>query len=79
MSSCEYCKSIFQHKYSLKTHLATNKACLKIRGLDMDNKWQCSGCLIILSFKSQLLSHQEICKDFIKQEYNENVFVRGSI
>ena len=73
MSSCDYCKTIFQHKYSLKTHLATNKACLKIRGVEMNNQWQCKGCSIILSFNSQLLAHQEICKDFIKKEYDEKI------
>ena len=73
MSSCSYCKSIFQHKYSLKTHLATNKACLKIRGVEMNNQWQCKGCSIILSFNSQLLAHQEICKDFIKKEYDDKI------
>ena len=73
MSSCSHCKSIFQHKYSLKTHLATNKACLKIRGVEMNNQWQCKGCSIILSFNSQLLAHQEICKDFIKKEYDEKI------
>jgi hypothetical protein len=73
MSSCDYCKTIFQHKYSLKTHLATNKACLKIRGVEMNNQWQCSACSIILSFKSQLLAHQEICKEFIKKEYDDKI------
>ena len=73
MSSCEYCKTTFQSKYSLKTHLTTNKACLKIRGVEMNNQWQCKACLIIFPFNSQLLAHHEICKDFIKKEYYERI------
>ena len=73
MSSCKHCNTTFQSKYSLKTHLTTNKACLKIRGLSMENKWQCKACLIIFPFNSQLLAHQEICKDFIKKEYDEKI------
>ena len=73
MSSCDYCKTILKSKYSLKTHLVTNKACLKIRGVDMPNKWQCSACSIILAFNSQLLAHQDICKDFIKKGYDDKI------
>ena len=73
MSSCDHCNATLKSKYSLKTHLVTNKACLKIRGVDMPNKWQCSACSIILSFKSQLVAHQDICKDFIKKEYDEKI------
>jgi hypothetical protein len=39
----------------------------------MENKWQCKACLIIFPFNSQLLAHQEICKDFIKKEYDEKI------
>ena len=70
MSACEYCNSTFKSKYSLKTHLATNKSCLKSRGVEIENKWQCEGCLIVLSFKSHLICHQNICKQFIKKGNN---------
>jgi hypothetical protein len=73
MSACEYCNSTFKSKYSLKTHLATNKSCLKSRGVEIENKWQCEGCLIVLSFKSHLICHQNICKEFIKKGNNERV------
>jgi hypothetical protein len=39
----------------------------------MENKWQCKGCLINLTFKSHLIAHQDICKDFIKLEYTEKI------
>ena len=73
MSTCDYCKSIFTNKYTLKSHLINNKTCLKNRGLLMENKWQCKGCLINLTFKSHLIAHQDICKDFIKLEYTEKI------
>jgi hypothetical protein len=73
MSTCEYCKSTFTTKYTLKSHLINNKACLKNRGLIMENKWQCKGCLINLTFKCHLIAHQDICKDFIKKENDEKI------
>ena len=73
MAECEFCNSSFKSKYSLKTHLNNNKACLKNRGLELCSKFKCNGCNIILTLKSHLNFHQETCKEFIKYEMNQTI------
>lgn len=61
---CEYCKLVLKSKYTLKTHLVNNKACLKLRGLDMISKFTCNGCNTIFMNKTNLSIHLESCKKF---------------
>jgi hypothetical protein len=56
---CEFCKSQFVAKRSLKTHQQTAKYCLAIR--NKVSKFICSGCDKILSSCQRLLSHQQNC------------------
>jgi hypothetical protein len=65
-NTCEYCQSIFKTKYTLKSHISNNKSCLKTRGLSLNNNIKCKGCNIVLTHQSHLITHQEICRDYIK-------------
>ena len=71
MNSCEFCNSVFKTKYTLKSHLNNNKTCLKSRGLVMDSTNQCKGCSIVLTHKTHLDMHQEVCKEYIKYNYEQ--------
>ena len=62
---CEHCKSTFQNKTILKTHINTNKKCLASRGLSLQTKFICEGCNIMLITVSHLHSHYEICREYI--------------
>lgn len=63
--SCEFCKSIFKNKYTLKSHINGNKTCLKNRGLELKSNYICNGCNTICFTKHKLVVHQETCKDFL--------------
>jgi len=62
---CEHCKSTFQNKTILKTHINTNKKCLALRGLSLQTNFICEGCNIMLITVSHLHSHYEICRQYI--------------
>ena len=62
---CQHCKSTFQNKTILKTHINTNKKCLALRGLSLETKFICEGCNIMLITVSHLHSHYEICRQYI--------------
>ena len=68
---CEYCKIAVKSKYILKTHLTSNKACLKLRGLSMESKFVCSGCNMMFMNNSNLNTHIETCKKYILSKINE--------
>ena len=70
---CIFCKSIFKNKYNLKAHVKTNKTCLQSRGLTIEPKFKCEGCHIVLAYKSHLITHYEVCRDYIKYEYNKQI------
>jgi len=44
---CEYCKLVLKSNYNLKSHLKNNKACLKVRGLEMVSKFTCKDCNLL--------------------------------
>jgi len=62
-------------KYNLKNHLATNKKCLKLRGLEMDSNFICKGCNSSFANKTNMIIHTDICKKYIilkvKEEYEK--------
>jgi myosin heavy subunit len=62
---CSHCKSTFQNKTILKTHINTNKKCLASRGLSLQTKFICEGCNIMLITVNHLHSHYEICRQYI--------------
>ena len=68
---CEYCKLILKSKYILKAHLLNNKACLKIRGLEMESKFTCKDCNLSFISNINLNIHLEICKKYIIRIYQE--------
>ena len=73
--SCEFCNTIMKSKYNLKNHLATNKKCLKLRGLEMDSNFICKGCNSSFANKTNMIIHTDICKKYIilkvKEEYEK--------
>jgi len=72
--NCEFCSLALKSKYILKTHLTSNKACLKLRGLEMSTKFICDGCNMNLTSKMNLNVHIESCKKYsllkVKEEYD---------
>jgi len=74
---CEYCKLLCKTKYVLKAHLIRSKKCLKIRGLSLNNNFNCKGCHSIFATNSNLTIHQDSCKDFatlkIKEDFEEKI------
>lgn len=73
---CEFCKQIFKTKYTLKSHLINNKACLKLRGLSLESKFNCIACKFVFTNNINLNIHLESCKKYIilniEKEYKEN-------
>ena len=59
---CEHCKLVLKTKYILKTHLTSNKTCLKLRGLEMASQYTCSACNTPFISNLNLVNHQKICK-----------------
>jgi hypothetical protein len=57
---CEYCKTEFKNKSSLKYHQQNAKYCLEIQGKKQD-KFICNLCEKVLSSKQKLEQHQNIC------------------
>jgi len=66
--NCEFCKKEFKTKYTLKTHLVTNKLCLNLRGLSIDSKYKCNGCESLFTNNIHLNKHIEICKEYLIKE-----------
>ena len=56
---CEHCNIMVKSKYILKTHLVSNKTCLKLRGIELGNNFICKGCsttfINLDSFTGQIL------------------------
>jgi hypothetical protein len=69
--TCEFCKLTVKDKYSLKNHLIRNKNCLKTRGLSLVTKYRCKGCENSFLSKSDLVIHNDICKDYIIMKTRE--------
>lgn len=62
---CEHCKISVKTKYSLKSHLVNNKACLKLRGLTLDTQFICKGCDAIFMNNTNLSVHTDTCRKYI--------------
>ena len=64
MSSCEFCKTTFNTKSSLKNHLRTAKYCIQNRTETFTKEiviFDCKYCNKILSSKQNLNIHFQIC------------------
>ena len=69
--NCEFCHLTVKSKYILKTHLSNNKACLKLRGLEMTSKFMCIACDTHFTSKMNLNVHFESCKKYILLKMHE--------
>lgn len=74
---CEHCKLVLKTKYTLKTHLVNNKACLSKRGLEIKTNFNCIGCKAVFINNINLNSHFDICKKYIimkiREEYETKI------
>jgi acyl carrier protein len=73
-NECDICKTIFKSKYNLKSHLTTNKKCLKLRGLELTSSFVCKGCNAAFVNNKNMNIHLDSCKKYIilkvKEEYD---------
>ena len=73
-NECNICKTIFKSKYNLKSHLTTNKKCLKLRGLELTSNFVCKGCNAPFVNNKNMNIHLDSCKKYIilkvKEEYD---------
>ena len=68
---CEHCSITVKSKYILKTHLVSNKTCLKLRGIELGNSFVCKGCSTTFINKTNMKNHMETCKKNILLKSNE--------
>jgi seryl-tRNA synthetase len=69
--NCEYCFTKFKSIRALKKHQKTAKYCLKKRGIDQKDNFQCLVCKKTLTTKHRLKTHQSICIPFQLKLNNE--------
>jgi len=73
-NECDICKTIFKSKYNLKSHLTTNKKCLKLRGLELTSSFVCKGCNAAFVNNKNMNIHLDSCKKYIilkvREEYD---------
>jgi hypothetical protein len=69
--NCEYCETKFKSLRALKKHQKTAKYCLKKRGIDQKDNFQCLICKKTLTTKHRLKTHQSICIPFQLKLNNE--------
>lgn len=65
---CEHCHSSFSTKTILKTHTATNKKCLALRGLSLQTEYLCTGCSSMFITTNHLVAHQETCMKYVIEQ-----------
>jgi len=61
---CEVCNATVSSKYILKTHMATNKACLSLRNLELQSRFKCRGCDSYFKDNQKLVIHKDGCKTY---------------
>ena len=66
MSECEYCKQVFNNKYTLGQHQKTAKYCLSLQGV-INTSFICNHCNKNLSTNDKLNAHYQSCKELRKK------------
>lgn len=69
---CTFCQKTFVSKWSLKTHISTNKTCLKIQGKEPLKSYNCEYCEKIFTHLDVYSKHQNVCK-LKKKEDEKNI------
>ena len=64
---CDFCKKKFASKSNLYTHQKTAKFCLKLQGKDNQKNFDCKYCDKVLTQRSSLEDHLDICKEKQRQ------------
>ena len=64
---CDFCKKTFASKSNLYTHQKTAKFCLKLQGKDNEKNFDCKYCDKVLTQRSSLEDHLDICKEKKRQ------------
>ena len=80
---CNYCKKIFNNKYTLGQHQKTAKYCLELQGTT-NTSFTCTYCNKSLCTNDKLYTHYQSCKEKLKQEIVkdieiENVYLKKTI
>ena len=87
MSTCEFCKTEFNTKSTLKNHLRTAKYCIQNRTSETFAKelviFDCKYCSKILSSKQNLNIHFQICipryEKMLKEKEDENQSLKSEM
>ena len=69
---CQYCKKIFNNKYTLGQHQKTAKYCLELQGTT-NTSFTCTYCNKTLCTNDKLYTHYHSCKEKLKQEIVKDV------
>ena len=70
---CEYCKKTFSNKYTLSTHIKSAIYCLKLRNNKVKKNLKCKGCNRTFIVKQSLERHENVCKNFSIQQWEEKL------
>jgi hypothetical protein len=65
---CEFCGNKFSNKQNLNQHQKKTKYCLKLQGKTVDTEYKCDGCLKTFTIKGNLIKHQKICRNDVRNE-----------
>ena len=69
---CQYCKKVFNNKYTLNQHQKTAKYCLEIQG-SVNNSFICTYCDKTLCTNDRLNYHYQSCKEKQKKDMIKDV------
>jgi Zinc finger, C2H2 type len=75
---CQYCKKVFNNKYTLNQHQKTAKYCLEIQG-SVNNSFICTYCDKTLCTNDRLNYHYQSCKEKQKKDIIKDVEMENKI
>ena len=75
---CQYCKKVFNNKYTLNQHQKTAKYCLEIQG-SVNNSFICTYCDKTLCTNDRLNYHYQSCKEKQKKDMIKDVEMENKI
>ena len=75
---CQYCKKVFNNKYTLNQHQKTAKYCLEIQG-SVNNSFICTYCDKTLCTNDRLNYHYQSCKEKQKKDNIKDIEIENKI
>jgi hypothetical protein len=76
---CDYCHSILKTKYSLNTHLKTNKKCLALQFNKIEYKYECDNCIYKTNEKQKINQHKNHCHFKIQNKKKSEILRENEI